>query len=63
MIGASFRTEGHIPTSVTSKWKWTIMKCYEGSETTATLCQAVNLGENLAKFYIVTKKIKVCVTA
>lgn len=39
------------------------MKCYERSETAAILCQAFNLGENLAKYCTVTKKIKVCVKA
>lgn len=60
MIVASARTEGHTLKSITLKWKWNVMICYERSETTAVLCQAVNLGENMAKYYTVTKKISLC---
>lgn len=63
MIVASTRAEGHTPKSLTLKWKWGIKKCCERSETTAISCQAVNLGENLAKCYPVSKKIKVFVKA
>lgn len=51
MLVASAGTEGHTPKSVTLKWKWNIVKYYERNETTAIMCQAVNLGENLAKYY------------
>lgn len=57
MILASTRTEGHTPKSVTLKWKQSIKKCCERSETIAILCHTVNLGESLAKCYPVTEKI------
>lgn len=38
-------------------WNGSEIKC-KRVETTAILCQAVNLGENLAKYYTVTEKIK-----